>query len=229
MPNSKRTSPIRDILQTFVGGAPVSTRILDIALTYAPRLVAVDGGADAVLRAGRVPDRVVGDLDSISADARAAFADRLLHIAEQDSTDFAKALLSCPADLSIAVGFIGARADHFLAVLTEMARTRHSVVLLGEEDCICLVPENLTLALEPGTRVSLWPLGPVSGTSTGLRWPIDGIAFGPTTRTGTSNVADGPVTLEIEGDMILLLPATALPDLLRALQSPSRGADASTL
>lgn len=217
------------MLQTFVGGAPVTTSILDRALTYAPRLVAVDGGADAILAAGRTPDLVVGDLDLLSHNARAAFADRLCHIAEQNSTDFAKALRTSPAALTIAVGFIGARADHFLSVLTEMARTRAGVVLLGEEDCICILPPALRLDLVPGTRVSLWPLGPASGRSTGLRWPIDGIAFGPATRTGTSNEATGPVVLTMRGDMVLLLPAAEMPILLAALQSAPRRADDTAL
>ncbi|SDY83423.1 thiamine diphosphokinase [Jannaschia faecimaris] len=224
MPDSKRTASIGDIPQTLVGGGPVTTAILEIALRYAPRLIAVDSGADAILSEGKVPDRVVGDLDSISDRALEAFADVLCLISEQDSTDFAKALRTCPSPLTIAVGFIGARADHFLSVLTEMARTRAPVVLLGEEECICVLPPDLTLDLVAGTRVSLWPLGPASGVSSGLRWPIDGIDFDPATRTGTSNEATGAVTLTMRGDMVLLLPAAELPKLLSAMQSPPRGA-----
>lgn len=181
------------------------------------------------LAAGLSPDLVVGDMDSISEVARGAYGDRLHHIAEQDSTDFAKALRTSPASLSIAVGFVGARVDHLLAVLTELARTRAPVVLLGEEECICLLPPLLTLDVVPGTRVSLWPLGPVRGRSTGLRWPIDGIDFSPTLCAGTSNEATGPVEIAVEGDMVLLLPAAELPKLLPGLQSTPRGAAAAAL
>lgn len=229
MPDSKRTTRICDTPQTFVGGAPVTTNILEIALTYAPRLVAVDGGADAVLAAGRKPDLVVGDFDSISDAARAAFSEQLLHISEQDSTDFGKALRSSPAPLTIAVGFIGARVDHMLAVLTEMARTRAPVILLSNEECICILPPRLSLDLAPGTRVSLWPLGPTTGTSTGLRWPIADLTFHPTDFGGTSNEATGPVSLRVAGDMVLLLPAAELPKLVAAVQSPPRGADVPSL
>ncbi|WP_179379024.1 thiamine diphosphokinase [Jannaschia marina] len=208
--------------QTLVGGAPVSTQVLKIALTHGPRVVAVDGGADTLLAAGVMPDLVVGDLDSISGTARDAYADRLHHIAEQDSTDFAKALRTSPAPFSIGVGFIGARVDHFLSVLTELARTRARVLLLGEEDCLCILPPRLSLDLDPGTRVSLWPVGPARGVSTGLEWPIEGLAFGPGTRTGTSNAATGPVTLDVEGTMALILPAAELPSLIAALTSAPR-------
>lgn len=149
--------------QTLVGGAPIDADILRAALSRAPRLVAVDGGADAVSAAGLVPDLVVGDLDSISDAARVAFADRLLRIPEQDSTDFAKARRSSPAAMTIAVGFIGARADHFLACLSELARGGLPCILLGREDCVFVVRERLSLDVPPGTRVSLWPMGAVRG------------------------------------------------------------------
>nr|WP_281494069.1 thiamine diphosphokinase [Jannaschia sp. S6380] len=208
----------------MIGGAPVSTAVLDEALRHAPRLIAVDSGADTAIEAGRMPEAVIGDLDSVSAAARSALADRVTHIAEQDSTDFAKALRSFPAGLTIAVGFTGARVDHFLACLTELARSRGRCVLLDEVDCICIAPAHLDLDLSRGTRVSLWPLDTVRGRSRGLHWPIDGIAMSPLTRVGTSNRATGPVSLTLEqGTVALILPARALPILLESLEMASRG------
>lgn len=185
----------------------------------APRLVAADGGADTILAAGLTPESVIGDMDSISDRARAAFADQLYPIAEQDSTDFAKALLSTEAPFTLAVGFLGARMDHFLACLSELARTQTCVILLNETDCICIAPPRLRLDVAPGARVSLWPLARTTGRSTGLRWPIDGLVLDPVGRVGTSNQATGPVTLELAGGpMVLILAAEALDTLLEALQ-----------
>ena len=209
-------------MTTFVGGAPVGSATLRAALARAPRLVAVDGGADAVHAAGLVPEAVIGDLDSIGPAARTAFAARLHHIAEQDSTDFAKAIRTCPGP-AIAVGFLGARVDHFLACLTELARSRAECVLLGESDCVCIALADTSLDLAPGTRVSLWPLGPAEGRSTGLEWPIDGIAMSPAGRVGTSNRAMGRVTLSLSGAPIaLILPADALDAMLAARQMGPR-------
>ena len=211
--------------QTLVGGAPVAPDTLRRALARAPRLVAADGGADTVLSVGLVPDLVVGDLDSISDAARAAFADRLRHIPEQDSTDFDKALRTSPATLTIAVGFLGARVDHFLACLSVLARRVTPCLLLGEEDCVFMAPRHLALDVPPGTRVSLWPMGPGTGRGTGLRWPIDGIAMTPDGRGGTSNAATGPVRLAFAGAaMAVILPAGALDAALDALAAPPRGA-----
>lgn len=210
--------------QTLVGGAPVTRATLDRALARASRLVAVDGGADTLLDAKLRPDLVVGDFDSISDAARAAFADRLRHIPEQDSTDFAKALRTSPAPLTIAVGFVGARVDHFLACLSVLAYTLAPCLLLGEEDCVFIAPRDLALDVPPGTRVSLWPMGPVTGRGTGLRWPVDGISMAPDGRVGTSNEATGPVRLTFDGaPMAVIVPAAALDEALRALACPPRG------
>ncbi len=198
--------------------------MLDAALARAPRLVAADGGANALHAAGLVPEAVIGDLDSISAAARAAFADRLVHLAGQDDTDFEKAMAHDPAPMTIAVGFLGARVDHFLACLSALARTGAPCILLGEEDCVFVSPPDLALDLAVGDRVSLWPLGPVEGCSTGLEWPIDGIAMAPGGRVGTSNRATGPVRATFRGGaMAVIVPARALDAALAALAAPPRG------
>ncbi|MDE3079942.1 MAG: thiamine pyrophosphokinase, partial [Paracoccaceae bacterium] len=77
---------------TLVGGAPISARLLADALDIAPTLVAADGGAQRALAAGQVPQAVIGDLDSLSARARAELTDRLHPVPEQETTDFDKAL-----------------------------------------------------------------------------------------------------------------------------------------
>ena len=86
--------PIVDSLQgvTLVGGGPVSAMALAKARALAPRIVGADSGADRLLRLGVTPEAVIGDMDSLSASARVRLADRLFPIAEQDTTDFDKAL-----------------------------------------------------------------------------------------------------------------------------------------
>ncbi|WP_371927640.1 hypothetical protein [Paracoccus sp. 08] len=78
---------------TVIGGGMVTPADLSVALSVAPLLVAADGGADRALAMGHAPDWVIGDLDSISDPARRSVpAARVLEVAEQDSTDFAKCL-----------------------------------------------------------------------------------------------------------------------------------------
>jgi thiamine pyrophosphokinase len=92
----------------------------------------------------------------------------------------------------LAVGFTGARLDHELAVFHSLvARPGHSCIVLGERDIVFHAPPRLRMDLAAGTRVSLFPMAAVTGRSSGLRWPIDGLAFHPAKRIGTSNEATG--------------------------------------
>lgn len=206
---------------TVIGGGAVTPADLEAALALAPALVAADGGADRALALGKLPDWVIGDLDSLSAEARSMIQPRRIHhIAEQDSTDFTKCLTRIAAPFVIAVGFAGLRLDHTLAALTSMARQAGPpVILLAPEDVVIVAPPRITLPLMPGTRVSLYPLGPARGVSTGLEWPIEGINFAPGGRVGTSNRASGVVTLRIEGQMLILLPRPTLTTVLTALKA----------
>lgn len=208
-----------DLGITIIGGGAVTQADLRDALHHAPLLVAADGGADRALALGRVPDWVIGDLDSLSQAGRARIApESLVHEAEQDSTDFVKCLRRVDTPLVMAVGFTGLRLDHTLAALTAIAATdAPRVVMLAADDVIFACPAQLTLPLAAGTRVSLYPMGPARGRSDGLEWPIDGIDFAPGGRVGTSNRATGLVRLHIEGPMLVLLPREALPAALAAL------------
>ncbi|MEM1129925.1 MAG: thiamine diphosphokinase [Pseudomonadota bacterium] len=207
---------------TLVGGAPFAPATLAAAVDRAPALVAADSGASQLIEAGRTPQAVIGDMDSVQAGHLARLPDTAIHtIAEQDSTDFEKCLIRIAAPLVLAVGFTGRRIDHELAVLSVLARrAAHRCVVLGERDAIVLAPPRLQLDLDPGRRVSLFPLAPVRGTSTGLHWRIDALAFDPLRQIGTSNRATGPVALTFDAPhMLLILPAPCLDALLEGLET----------
>ena len=204
---------------TLVGGADLRLSDLTMALTFAPGLVAADGGADHLLQAGPQPQAVIGDMDSISGPARLAFAGVLHPVPEQETTDFDKALRHVAAPLVIALGVTGGRFDHELAALHVLLRHPDRVcVVLGPDSLTVLCPPVLALNLAAGTVVSLFPMGPVRCGSTGLRWPTDGMDFAPATVIGTSNEATGPVTLTPDAPaMLLILPAGTLAETVRAL------------
>lgn len=197
---------------TLIGGGTLPPAPLAAALARAPVVVAADGGADAALAAGLEPAAVIGDLDSLSDAARAAIpAARLHRIAEQDTTDFEKCMARICAPLVLAVGFAGPRLDHLLAALTVLvARRAPPCIILTEAEAILAAPPRLRLDLPPGTRVSVVPMGRLTGTSRGLRWPLDGLVLDPAYRTGTSNEALGPVELELDGAAVILIPAEHL-------------------
>jgi len=219
-------SPVQPLLHveggiTLLGGGVVAAPVLARALALAPRIVAADGGADAALALGHRPELAIGDFDSITEAARRALGpDRLHLVAEQDSTDFDKALRLVAADFVLAVGFAGARLDHTLAAFNVLARyPARRCVMMSEDDVAFIAPVSLTLHLPRGTRVSLFPMGPVRGQSRGLRWDFDGMEFSPAGRVGTSNEVAAPdVQLRFSTpEMLVLLPADCLGAALSAL------------
>ncbi|MGS4944670.1 thiamine diphosphokinase [Meridianimarinicoccus sp. RP-17] len=205
----------------LVGGGPVRAADMADAGAHDRPVVAADGGADRALALGVTPRAVIGDMDSLSAAARAALGDAVHPVAEQDSTDFEKCLTRIAAPLVLAVGFGGGRLDHALAVFNALARLpmRRCVVLAARE-VIVLAPPRIGLDLAPGTRVSLFPMAPVRGKSRGLHWPIDGIGFAPGGVIGTSNQAEGPVDLAFDAPgMLLMLPRRCLGAVLAGLEA----------
>jgi thiamine pyrophosphokinase len=216
---------------TLVGGGLVSRADLARARALAPVVVAADGGADRCLRAGVVPEAVIGDFDSISAQARTAIpADRLHVIAEQDSTDFDKALRSIDARFILALGFIGARVDHGLAVFNALVRSDKACILLGQKDVVFHAGASLSLRLRMrlGDRLSLFPMAAVQGESIGLEWPIQGLHFAPDGRIGTSNrVMARGVTLSFDAaGMLVILPRRYLGEAIAAITPQPRAAPA---
>ncbi|MGR3501512.1 thiamine diphosphokinase [Pseudaestuariivita sp.] len=203
----------------LVGGAPVDPADLKAFSQGTGAVVAADGGARHLAAAEILPDAVIGDFDSLDPATRAFVPRaRLLHVAEQDSTDFEKCLSRVRAPLVIGLGFLGARVDHTLGALSVLVRWRETpCVLVGEDDVVARLPAQLSLDLAAKTRVSLYPMGAVRGRSTGLAWPIDGLEMAPDGRVGTLNRATGPVTLEVEGPCLILLPRGCADVLIRAL------------
>jgi len=204
---------------TLLGGGEVRESDLRAVLDLAPTLVCVDGGGNLAGDLGLKPAAIAGDFDSFDT-PKAGFADvpRIL-MEDQNYGDFDKTLAALPTVLTLAVGFLGARLDHQMAAITALSRAPGPVVLVGARDVACIVPYRIEMVLTPGTRVSVWPLVPSRGRSTGLAWPIDGLTLDPQGRIGTSNVAEGgPVMIEVaDGELLLILPRQCLETLIDAL------------
>ena len=91
-------------------------------------------------------------------------------------------------------------------------------MLLGSEDVVFIAPPEMSLELPQQTRISLFPMGAVQGTSEGLFWPIDGLAFAPGQTIGTSNLTEWPVRLRLSAaQMLVILPRNCFEFAFEAL------------
>ena len=217
-----------DGVVALVGAGPTGSEALDACLSRSRAAVAADGGAETLLRVGRPPDAVIGDLDSLPRGLGLP-PERVLRLDGQDDTDFEKCMGRIDAPLVLGAGFLGGRMDHALAALGALARGRGAdaradggawppCVLVGEDDIAFAVPERIRIELPPGCRVSLFPMAPSAARSTGLEWPLDGLALAPMGRVGTSNRATGPVEIEtVQPGLLCLLPPDRLDAAIAAL------------
>jgi thiamine pyrophosphokinase len=206
---------------TLLGGGELAAETVSELMTLAPNLVACDGAAARALALGHVPKRVIGDLDSLDSETRAALdPDTVFEMAEQDSTDFDKALRTTEAPLILGAGFMGRRLDHELACYNALVRRPDKrCILVGACDICFHARGSVALDLAPGTRVSLFPMAAVEVTATGLEWPLDRLALAPWGRVGTSNraVADRVEIVPAGVGLLVILPRAALGAAIAAL------------
>ena len=210
-----------DRIVTLVGAGPVNKEVLAIALTHAPFVVAVDGGAEMVRKCGGEANILLGDLDSVSKEVAAAFpANKRFQSNDQETTDLEKALMHTTAQIRIGVGFLGGRADHHMSAMREVARAAPgALILIGEDDVVFRCPAHLRMDIAKGTRVSLFPVGQARVDATCLRWPLRDVALDFATFVSQSNeVAQTHLDIHVMGQLIVVLPARFLPDVIRAVQ-----------
>ncbi len=205
---------------TLVGGGNPTRETIEEALKFAPCLMAADGGANHAIAASRIPSAIIGDLDSLDDETRQQLtATRIVHVTEQDTTDFEKCLRHIDAPYLIGCGFSSGRLDHTLAVFSALVRDEGPpTAILGDEDVVFSPGRSCRLALDVGTRVSLFPLASVAGRSNGLRWDIEGLQFDPLKKIGTSNEALGAIEVTFDGPgMLIIVPRSALKAVLNSI------------
>ena len=169
-----------------LAGRDLAPGALEAWLAWADRVVAADGGADLCRAAGREPDVIVGDLDSIS-DATGLTRDE-----DQDTSDVDKllALLSraeTEEEITL-IGVEGDRLDHVLATLYSCARSPvrvHRIVL--RSGMAHVAKEGSSEWWAASGRVSLIPLGRCRVTMEGVRWPLRNRVLEPTGLVSLSN------------------------------------------
>jgi thiamine pyrophosphokinase len=200
----------------LANGDPPSRRLVRHHVRRCDFFVCADGGANAARRLGVRPDLIVGDLDSITAATRRAFAAvPTIRIARQDNTDLEKALdllLDRGAEHVTILGAAGGRLDFTLGNLAVLWNYTARIDLLLEGDGWRALPVGRERVVEArrGTTVSLLPFGPCSGiTLRGLRYPLTGASM-PVGRIGVSNVVvASPFRVRVRRGRMLLILLTA--------------------
>ena len=160
------------------GAFPAGKEALEY-LNCADEIICCDGAARSLVAYGLEPDKIIGDLDSLSAEFKKRFADRIEQVSEQESNDLSKAFRYCCRmnyRNIVILGATGKREDHTLGNLSLLAG--YSRVVPG----IKIVTDYgfFTVASTPGwfesfagMQISIIPLdGEVEVSSKELKYPM---------------------------------------------------------
>ena len=193
------------------GEAPKKPRVQSLA-REASYIICADGGANTALRYGIVPDVIVGDLDSIHAEALVRFHRvRTVEDRDDESTDLEKAIawaIKSKYDHIAVVGASGGRADHTVGNMGVLPKFFPDAIirLLDDFGEMSYVGRELEFEAKKGDIVSLIPLNRCEEIVTrGLRYALDGEYLELGSREGTHNVVvSSPVNIKTKKGHLLI-------------------------
>jgi thiamine pyrophosphokinase len=204
----------RDVV-VFTGGDPMRRDVAPL-LPDGAYVIAADSGLHTALALDQPIDVVIGDFDSVTAEALAAAtaagATIERHPTAKDETDLELALdraLDLAPTRIIVVGGHGGRLDHFLANALLLASERYAGVTLQAymgDGHVHVVRDAIELRGHEGDRLTLLPAhGPVHEVVTeGLRYPLRGETLHPGSTRGVSNeFVSEQATVRVGGGVLL--------------------------
>ena len=173
----------------------------------APYVACCDGGANEYIDKGHLPDIIIGDGDSLSAENRTRFADRIIYEADQETNDQTKAVKYLLAEGKRRIAIVGAtgrRDDHTLGNIALLAEYhRMGAEVRSYTDYGVFVPCSGESHFEcvRGAQVSIFNISAKNLTSKGLSYPIYDFTQW---WQGTLNEApEGEFSISAEGDYLV--------------------------
>jgi thiamine pyrophosphokinase len=201
----------------IANGEPPKKQLLLSLAQEANIVICADGGANTALKAGIVPKAIVGDLDSIHAEALVKFHRvPTFENTDDETTDLEKAIawaIKSKYDHVTVVGATGKRIDHSIGNLAVLPKFYPDAIVRFVDDMgeIQYIGHELEFEAEKGAVISLIPLNLCEGIVTeGLKYALRGEELQLGVREGTSNVVvSSPVSIKVKRGHLLLFKLSA--------------------
>ena len=148
------------------------------ALQQAPYIVCCDGAADEYIRLGHIPNAIIGDGDSLSAENRKRFASIFHPINDQNTNDQTKAIRFLQAlgkKRIVIVGGTGKREDHTLgniSLLIDYMQEGLQVEMMTDYGIFIPTYGTRKFACYPGQQISIFNFGATGLRGEGLAYPL---------------------------------------------------------
>lgn len=168
----------------------------------------------------RLPDVVVGDMDSLSQSMKEKYSDIIVQIDEQEHNDQTKAFRWVLDNLSgvgsiYILGATGEREDHTIgniSLLMEYARTYDldamdiTLEMVSDHSTIFAITDTYEMECGEGRKVSIFsPDNSLRIKSEGLEWPTDGVVFDNWWKATLNRASQDKVRLELSHRSIALI------------------------
>ena len=185
---------VKDLL-IIANGQKENKTFIKSAAKDSDFILALDGGADTALKAGIMPNLVIGDLDSISENAKNKIGrEKLLKVARQDNTDLEKGLdfaryFKVPNITIICAQ--GGRLDFTLSNFSSVFNyiDKANIVFKTSTCDIYPLKKSKKFECKKGTKISLIPMGNTTGlTLKNLKYSLKNATF-KIGQTAVSNIA----------------------------------------
>lgn len=193
-------------------GRDMSVHALSEWVESAEIVIAADGAANRLFEAGLKPDRIVGDFDVVSREARDS-GTLLVRDPDQSRTDCDKLLSLVKAGGHSQVTLVsveGDLPDHELATLHSAVASGIDVRFAYRRGMGWIVRSSASCRarVSVGARISLLPISPCLGvTMGGVHWAVSGRTMEPGGFSSVANIAtQRDVTAELlEGSALLFV------------------------
>ena len=178
-------------------------------LANATFTVCCDGGANAYIAQGHLPDLIIGDGDSLSQENQQQYGHLLHRISEQETNDQTKAvtyLLERGISHIEIVAATGKREDHTLgniSLLIEYMRSGATVRMYTDYGIFIPCRDTQTFPCQPGQQVSIFNFTARHLQGIGLAYPLRDFT---NWWQGTLNECTSHTfTIEAEGEYLIML------------------------
>ncbi|MBE6228167.1 MAG: thiamine diphosphokinase [Bacteroidales bacterium] len=174
----------------------------------------------AIFGTERLPDRVIGDMDSLPESLRKKYSDIIVKIDEQEHNDQTKAFRWAMENLegmeSITIlGATGQREDHTIgniSLLMEYARMYDlegagiQVQMITDHATVVAVTDTVEMDCGEGRQISIFsPDNTLKIKSEGLRWKTDDVVFDNWWKATLNRAVQDNIRLEFSHRSIALI------------------------
>lgn len=174
----------------------------------------------AIFGTERLPDRVIGDMDSLPESLRKKYSDIIVKIDEQEHNDQTKAFRWAMENLegmeSITIlGATGQREDHTIgniSLLMEYARMYDlegagiQVQMITDHTTVVAVTDTVEMDCGEGRQISIFsPDNTLKIKSEGLRWKTDDVVFDNWWKATLNRAVQDNIRLEFSHRSIALI------------------------